>query len=51
MTPNVNIIETACDDAPEDFKNKLKCAIMELSEKECTSILISLTHKGDNLWI
>jgi hypothetical protein len=41
MTPTINQILND-EIAPDDLKNKLKCAIMELTDKECAEILEEL---------
>ena len=42
MTPNKE--PTIYNDAPEDLRYKLKCAIMELTDEECAEILLSMTN-------
>lgn len=39
MTPTTKTVEIICNDAPEDIKNHLKCAIMGLDEKDRAELL------------
>lgn len=49
MTPEMNTVEIAYNDAPDDLRNKLKRAIMELTDKQTEYVLkkLSTLSKGE----
>lgn len=46
MTPTTNTVEITFNDAPEDFRNKLKCVIMELPEHKQIALWKDLCNIG-----
>ena len=46
MTPDRNVVETTCNDAPDKLKTILISGIMGLSNDECREILSALKSKG-----